>query len=142
MSRLEERIENFKKAFELYQNMRNGYVADKVNDTNRLAMVQSFEIVFELAWKVLKDYLYENGIEANYPKTVIKEAFNKKTIENGQTWIDMSETRNSTSHEYNMDKVNIMLEKIAYPYYDELLAFSGKVEELINEWFWTARKNN
>ena len=62
MSRLEERIENFKKAFELYQNMRNGYVADKVNDTNRLAMVQSFEIVFELAWKVLKDYLYENGI--------------------------------------------------------------------------------
>ena len=41
----------------------------------------------------------------------------------------MSETRNSTTHEYNMDKVNIMLEKIAYPYYDELLSFSNKVEE-------------
>ena len=41
----------------------------------------------------------------------------------------MSDTRNSTSHEYNMDKVNIMLEKIAYPYYEELLAFSKKVEE-------------
>ena len=129
MSRLEERIENFNKAFELYQNIRNGYVADKVNDTNRLAMVQAFEIVFELAWKVLKDYLYENGIEANYPKIVIKEAFNKKTIMNGQVWIDMSETRNSISHEYNMDKVNIMLEKIAYSYYDELLAFTKIVKE-------------
>ena len=132
MSRLEERIENFNKAFELYQNMRNNYVADKLNDTNKLAIVQSFEIVFELAWKVLKDYLLENGIDANYPKTVIKEAFNKKTIQNGQVWIDMSETRNSTSHEYNMEKVNTMLEKIAYPYYEELLTFSNKVEEFLN----------
>lgn len=132
MSRLQERTENFNRAFDLYQNMRNEYISDKSNDTKKLAIVQSFEIVFELAWKVLKDYLYENGIEANYPKMVIKEAFNKKTIANGQVWIDMSETRNSTSHEYNTEKVDIMIEKIAYPYYDELLSFKNKVKELLN----------
>ena len=132
MSRLKERIENFNRAFEMYQNMRNGYIVDKMNDTTRLAIVQSFEIVFELAWKVLKDYLYENGIDATYPKTVIKEAFNKKTIKNGQIWIDMSETRNSTSHEYNMEKVNLLLEKIAYPYYDELHEFSNTTKGFLN----------
>ena len=132
MSRLEERIENFNKAFELFQKTRNEYINNKTNDTVRLALVQSFEIVFELAWKVLKDFLEENGIEVSYPKTAIKEAFNKKTIKNGQTWIDMSDTRNSTSHEYNMDKVNIMLEKIAYTYYEELLLFSNSTEELLN----------
>ena len=82
-----------------------------------------FEILFELAWKVLKDYLSEMGIEVNYPKEVIKEAFNKKTIKNGQIWIDMLNTRNSTSHEYNTEKISILLEKIAYSYYDELFSF-------------------
>lgn len=60
---------------------------------------------------------------------VIKEAFNKKTISNGQTWINMCETKNSTSHEYNMEKVNIMLEKIAYDYYDELSNFTNIIKE-------------
>ena len=129
MSRLNERIENFNRVFDLYQNVRNEYVNNKTDDIRRLAIVQAFEVVFELAWKVLKDYLYEKGIEAYYPKTVIKEAFNKNTIKNGQVWIDMCDTRNSTTHEYSIEKVNVMLEKIAYPYYDELLTFSALVKE-------------
>ena len=129
MSRLQERIENFNKAYELYNKIRNEYITDKMNDAFRLALVQSFEVVFELAWKVLKDYLQENGIDVNLPKMVIKEAFNKKIIANGQTWINMCETRNSTSHEYNMEKVNIMLEKIAYDYYDELSNFTNIIKE-------------
>ena len=129
MSRLQERIENFNKAYELYNKIRNEYITDKMNDAFRLALVQSFEVVFELAWKVLKDYLQENGIDVNMPKMVIKEAFNKKIIANGQTWINMCETRNSTSHEYNMEKVNIMLEKIAYDYYDELSNFTNIIKE-------------
>lgn len=127
MSRLSERIENYNRAFYLFQDMRNGYISDK-NDMAKLAMTQAFEIVFELAWKVLKDYLKEQGIIANYPKEVIKEAFNKNTIVNGQTWIDMLVARNSTSHEYNMDKVDIVLEKIATQYYDELKSFTEQIK--------------
>ena len=33
MSRLEERIENFNKAFELFTTMRNNFVTDKQNDS-------------------------------------------------------------------------------------------------------------
>ncbi len=129
MQRLKQRIENYNRAFELYKKMRNEYVSNKLNDAFRLAIAQSFEIVFELAWKVLKDYLNENGIDVNYPKEVIKEAFNKKTLENGQIWIDMLNTRNSTSHEYNQEKVDIMLENIAYCFYDELSSFTEIIKE-------------
>ena len=97
-----------------------------------MALIQSFEVCFELAWKVLKDYIETKGINVDYPKDVIKESFNKNTIKNGQEWFDMLETRNSTSHEYNMEKVHSMLEKISTEYYDELYLFSQKVKEFLN----------
>ncbi len=128
MTRLQERIENFNKAFELFKDAKVAYCADSSSAIYRMALVQAFEIVFELAWKVLKDYLHTKGIEAAYPKEVIKEAFNKETIQNGQVWIDMLKDRNSTSHEYNMDKVDKVLEKISTVYFDELCRFKKQAE--------------
>ena len=128
MQRLKQRIENYNRAFDLYKKMRNEYLSDKNNDAFRLAIAQSFEIAFELAWKVLKDYLIENGIEVNYPKEVIKEAFNKKTLKNGQIWIDMLNVRNATTHEYNQGKIDIMLESISYEFYEELSSFTELVK--------------
>jgi len=129
MTRLEERIENFNKAFVLFAEMHNSYLSDKKSDIVRLALVQSFEIVFELAWKVLKDYLNANGIEVFTPKEVIKEAFGAEKIRNGQIWIDMMKDRNSSSHEYNMDKVNVILERISTIYYDELNRFKEQIKD-------------
>ncbi len=129
MARLKERIENFNRAFELFYNMQADYVANKTKDSARLALTQSFEIVFELSWKILKDYLQTKGIEAAYPKEAIKEAFNKGTIKNGQIWIDMLADRNATSHEYNMDKVDKVLEKISTVYFDELCKFKEQIKD-------------
>lgn len=129
MTRLNERIENFNKAFTLFAEMRNSYLLNKTSDLARLALVQSFEIVFELSWKVLKDYLAANGIEVFTPKEVIKEAFSAEKIQNGQIWIDMLKDRNSSSHEYNMDKVSVILERISTIYYDELSCFKKQIKD-------------
>ena len=94
-----------------------------------MALIQTFEIVFELGWKILKDYLKKNGIITNFPKKTIKEAFSTETITAGQIWIDMLETRNSTSYEYNMDKVDRMLEDVAYRYFDELNNFHIRIND-------------
>lgn len=123
MSRLSERIENFNRAFELFEEVRNDFLKDKNNNTFRLALTQGFEIVCELGWKVLKDYLFINGISVQLPREVIKEAFNKEIISNGQIWIDMIDARDATSHEYNMDKIDTILENISSVYYDELSNF-------------------
>ena len=125
MSRLEERIENFNRAFEIFNNAVKAYNQEKENILMHMALVQAYEVCFELSWKVLKDYLTENGILVYMPKEVIKEAFNKNVIENGQIWIDMLDARNATSHEYKMDKINLILEKISTTYYEELLKFSN-----------------
>ena len=130
MSRLEEQIENFNRAFEIYSDAVKDFSWNRV--LSHMALIQSFEVCFELAWKVLKDYIETKGINVDYPKDVIKESFNKNTIKNGQEWFDMLETRNSTSHEYNMEKVHSMLEKISTEYYDELYLFSQKVKEFLN----------
>lgn len=125
MSRLDERIENFNRAFEIFNDAVSAYNQDKENILMHMALVQAYEVCFELSWKVLKDYLAENGILVYMPKEVIKEAFNKNVIPNGQIWIDMLAARNATSHEYKMDKINIILEKISSTYYNELLKFSN-----------------
>ena len=125
MSRLEERIENFNRAFEIFNNAVKAYNQEKENILMHMALVQAYEVCFELSWKVLKDYLAENGILVYMPKEVIKEAFNKNVIENGQIWIDMLDARNATSHEYKMDKINLILDKISTTFYNELLKFSN-----------------
>lgn len=127
MSRLTERIENFNKAFNLYKRAIEAF--DKENELTHMALVQAFEICFELAWKVVKDYLNQEGVEVYLPRQVIKEAFNNEVIKTGQIWIEMLETRNSTSHEYNMEKVNEYLIKICTRYYEELTRFSKQIEE-------------
>ena len=130
LSRLSERIENFNRAFEIYKDAVEEFDINKI--LTHMALVQTFEVCFELAWKCLKDYMAENGIVVNYPKEVIKEAFNKETIKNGQLWIDMLKVRNSTSYEYNMDKVNKYLSDMRTVFYDELTRFHSWLGE-INE---------
>ena len=130
MSRLSERIENFNRAFEIYKEAAADFKQEKI--LTHMALVQSFEVCFELAWKCLKDYMAENGVIANYPKEVIKEAFNKETLKNAQLWIDMLNVRNSTSHEYNMGKINRYLSYMCTIYFEEITRFHSWLGE-INE---------
>ena len=132
MSRLKERIENFKKAFDILKRSIEAYNNDKKNDVIHMALIQSYEVCFELSWKVLKDYLLTKEIDVKFPKDVIKEAFSFDVIENGQMWIDMLKDRNVSSHEYNMDKIDEVLERISTIYFDELIKFS-KWADSINE---------
>lgn len=133
MSRLTERIENFYKAYNIYEMAIARYKQDETDILNHMSLVQAFELVFELAWKVLKDYIAEKGVRAYYPKDVIKEAFACETISDGELWISMLETRNATAHEYKMDKVNLMIESIAGLYFNELTKFKVLVEQNIEK---------
>jgi nucleotidyltransferase substrate binding protein (TIGR01987 family) len=66
-------------------------------------IIQRFEYTFELAWKMLKDYLLYSGVALDpiTPRNVIKQAFAAGVIKNGQQWIDMLDHRNLMSHTYS-----------------------------------------
>ncbi len=129
MSRLQKRIENFNRFFLIFSDAVNAYKKDSSVVLTHMALVQSFEVCFELAWKVLKDYLAVNGVRVSLPREVIKEAFAYETISDGQIWIDMLNVRNSTSHEYNIDKVNSVLPDVAGIYFDELNKFKEQIKD-------------
>ena len=100
--RWKQRFQNFDRAFVLLREaLENGPAA--LNRLETEGVIQRFEYSFELAWKVMKDFLEDSGIlfPTVTPKAVIKEAFAAKLIDNGQVWIDMLHHRNLLSHTYN-----------------------------------------
>ena len=127
MSRLSERVENFNRSYSLFEQTRNAYVSNPTNDIYKLALTQSFEIVFELGWKVLKDELHLKGIDVFAPRDAIKAAFSANILPNAQVWIDMLADRNSSTHEYNQEKVNKIVGEISSTYFEELTNFYYRV---------------
>lgn len=96
-----QRFENYKQALANFDETVACIKKEGLSKIYTMALIQAFEIVFELAWKTMKDYLEFSGIIANTPRETIKEAFSANIIADGQMWINMMEARNKTSYEYN-----------------------------------------
>ena len=99
--RWHERFDNFKLALANINETNDCIQQNGLNKIYTMALIQAFEIVFELAWKTMKDYLEYEGIKTDTPRQTIKTAFLRNLIPDGQIWIDMMEARNKTSHTYN-----------------------------------------
>ena len=81
------------------------------------ALVQYFEIISELAWKVLRDILIHEGVEnVNTPRTVLKEALKAGFIDDGDTWMRVIDDRNKTSHIYSEEIAQDVLLNIENDY--------------------------
>ena len=120
--RWKQRFENFDCAFKLLQAAMQERSLDEYSDLGQKGLVQRFEFSFELAWKTMKDYLEDSGIQINpvTPKAVIKEAFAAKIIEDGQEWIDMMLDRNVLAHTYEQKKFRMALTSVKKTYLPEL----------------------
>ena len=119
--RWKQRFENYQKAlFLLSDALKEG--ADKLSLLEKEGTLQRFEFTFELAWKVMKDYLEEGGVVISplTPKNVIKQAFVSRIIENGQVWIDMLLSRNLMSHTYDSIKFEVIAKDVEIKYLVEL----------------------
>ncbi len=100
--RWKQRFENYQKALGRLHEALNALAQEPGNHLYEMATIQAFEFSIELGWKVLKDYLkFQGAQEASLPRDVIRQAFQAQLIQDGQTWIDMLEARNKTSHTYD-----------------------------------------
>jgi nucleotidyltransferase substrate binding protein (TIGR01987 family) len=73
------------------------------SDLIRDAVIQRFEFTFELAWKTMKLWLSWQGVEVHTPAQVLAEALQAGLIIDGNGWSRMQESRNWTSHTYNLE---------------------------------------
>lgn len=113
--RWEQRLENYNKAM---QYLADGVAIQAPDMLQKAGIIQLFEISFELAWKLLKDYLEEQGfVDINTPRSAIKKAFEIGLIQDGHVWLSLLNDRNLTTHTYDEAKASALKTIIANTYF-------------------------
>lgn len=93
-----------------------------LSDLEKQGVIQAFEFVHELAWNVLKDFLEYEGIQGIVgSRSAVREAFKRGLIEDGETWMDMIEKRNLSSHTYNLEIALALVSAIIEIYHPAFL---------------------
>lgn len=98
-SRWQQRRQNFLRAL---ARVEQALAMPALDELQRAGLIQFFELTFELSWKLLKDYLEEQGFQdLNSPRGVLKKAFEVGLVAEGQSWLQGLEDRNLTAHTYD-----------------------------------------
>lgn len=102
------------------------------SDLEKEGTIQRFEFTHELAWKVMKDYLTFEGITGIVgSRSATREAFNKGLITDGQTWMDMIESRSKTVHTYIDEILEQEYDLIVDKYHPLFELFHQKMKSLL-----------
>ena len=130
-------IQRFKHFEQAYAQLEKAVELSKKRPLSELeeqGIIQAFEFTHELAWNVLKDFLEEQGVRGLYgSKDSSREAFKRGLIENGDTWMGMIQSRNLTSHTYNRNIAQKIVQTILENYYMEfgrlLAGLTSKIDQ-------------
>ncbi len=116
-----QRLDNFDRAFLLLEEVCERGMST-LSPLEKEGAVQRFEILFELAWKTLRDYLGHIGVTVQpvAPRAVIKEAFAAGLLDNAQVWIDMMVDRNLLAHTYENALMEDALRRMETKYFPAL----------------------
>lgn len=131
--RWQQRFNNLENAHKNLIEMLDLLKKEPSSKAYKLAVIQSYEMDIELAWKTLKDYLNYLGYKVQAPREAIKQAFAIEIIEDGEIWLKMIEDKNLTSHIYDEIKAQEVIDSIVQNYFDKLdylyNFFKGKLNE-------------
>lgn len=129
MKRMRERYEDYKKALERLKEAMLEEPTEIIID----GTIQRYEFTFELAWKIMKDYLEYNGFidGLSSPGNIIQLAFQNKIIKNGDIWIQMMLDRNLLSHLYDEEKSREIYNNIKNSYLAQFEQLKQFLEENI-----------
>lgn len=122
-----QRFDNFQRAYLFLQ---QACQKDEYSPLEAAGLVQSFEFTFELAWKTLKDYLNEQGMDIKFPREAIKQAFKTELIEDGHIWIHMLDKRNELTHTYNEAQAKKAVDIIRDNYLPAISQVYSKLKDL------------
>ena len=115
--RWKQRFQNFEKAFTVFQRRIDEYEVHIDEEAYQMALVQAYEIIIELAWKVMKDYLENDGFDVKNGKQAIRQAFQNELIRDGEIWLQSLDNRNLTSHVYDDEVLEANVSFISQQFY-------------------------
>ena len=127
MSKFTEKYNKLKNAVKRLSEALSEYEEFQITSV-RDGVIQRFEFSTELAWKSVREYLIEEGFtDINSPKSVMKQAYANKIINDEMTWIELLNARNLTSHIYDDDTAAEIFNNIKSKY---LPLFNDLIESL------------
>ena len=130
--RWKQRFAHFKNAFKQLKNAKELRNERDFTELELQGVIQAFEVSQELSWKVLKDFLEDQGKTDLFgSKNAVREAFNVGLITNGDIWFDMIKSRNMTSHIYDHSEILAILDTILNDYVTEFKVFENKMQSLV-----------
>lgn len=129
--RWKQRFSNYKKALLQLQSAVALSEERELSLLEKQGLIQGFEYTHELAWKTMKDFLeYRGSTEQIYgSKDASRQAFGFGLISNGEEWMQMVKSRNLTSHTYDEETVEAIVEVILGSY---IFRFEELEEKLSN----------
>lgn len=126
--RWQQRFDNFTRALEQLTQAVELSRSRPLSDLEKQGVIQGFEIVHELAWNVLKDYLAYEGITGIVgSRSAVREAFRRELLDDGELWMDMIEKRNLSSHTYNREVAEALVNAIVGGYHAAFLALQREM---------------
>ena len=107
---------------------------DLTNEFIVSGIIDKFTIQFELGWKVLKELLIYEGIavgKSGSPREIIKAAYQCFDFMNQDIWLSMLQERNNSSHIYDGEAAEKLVDRIIHEFTPEFIA----VQEGIHKWY-------
>jgi nucleotidyltransferase substrate binding protein (TIGR01987 family) len=96
--------------------------------------IQAFEFTHELAWNTIKDFLESHGVTNLFgSKDATRQGFAAGLIEKGDVWMEMIQSRNRSTHTYDIKIAESIVNSIASSYLAEFEKFQKRFGELERE---------
>lgn len=118
---MEEKIKDFQQAI---VRLEEALKLRKTKTTRDSALLR-FQLCFDLAWKSIKLYAKNQGLECFSPKSCFQTAYQLKLIDYEEKWLEMIDDRNKIVHVYE--------EPIADKIYSKLKNYLQLFKDLNNK---------
>jgi nucleotidyltransferase substrate binding protein (TIGR01987 family) len=123
--RWQQRFAHFQSALE---QLKAAVALGDYSELEKQGLIQCFEYTYELGWNTLKDFLEDQGHSIRGPKDAIQAAFRIGLISDGESWMRMFKSRNLTSHTYNRQIADEVVEAIRRQYFPLMAALVNCLE--------------
>ena len=129
--RWRQRFDNFQRALQTMTEAVDLAAQRDLSKLEQQGLIQGFEFTHELAWNVMKDFLENKGFVGLIgSKDATRTAFKNELISDGEVWMDMIKARNLSSHTYNTEIAEAVVDDILHRFYQAFVAMQLAFSEL------------
>ena len=129
-----KKLDNFTSSLNILANA--DYSRAASDEIYRSGIAHQYSLTFELAWKAIKQFMQDRGIDAAITGSVtdiIRLAYQTELINDFSLWRQMSRDRNITNHVYNADEVDQLIANIQAKYLAALTKLQHTLTKKISE---------